>query len=138
LTAAGEYKVSGGRISHLRPTKDGLVEVPLCNFAAVIVEQTTVDDGVERSIRLGVEGSLANGTPLPRVDVPADKFGFMEWIIPNWGSKAVVGAGASTKDHLRAALQLLCGDVSHRVVYAHLGWRRLGEYWAYLHAGGAN
>jgi hypothetical protein len=41
------------------------------------------------------------------------------------------------KDHLRAALQLLSGDVPRRTVYEHLGWREVGDTWHYLHAGGA-
>jgi hypothetical protein len=42
-----------------------------------------------------------------------------------------------TKDHLRTAIQLLSREVPIRTFYAHLGWRRIGERWAYLHAGGA-
>ncbi len=137
LTAAGEYKAIHGRIVHLRPTKDGLVEVPLCNFTARIVEQTTVDDGVERSVRLAVEGLLLDGTPLPRSDVSAEDFARMEWVVPTWGTRAVVYAGRATADHLRVGLQLLSGDVPSRTVFGHLGWRRLGEQWVYLHAGGA-
>jgi hypothetical protein len=136
-TSAGEYKVSGGRIIHLRLTKDGPVEVPLCNFAARIVAQTTVDDGAEKSIRLAIEGALSDGTPLPPAEVKAEDFARMEWTIPNWGSKAVVHAGMGTRDHLRCSLQLLSGDVPQRTVFAHLGWRKIGEQWAYLHAGGA-
>ncbi|MGH7223354.1 MAG: hypothetical protein ACRELF_09005, partial [Gemmataceae bacterium] len=137
LTSAGEYRVAAGRIVHLRPTKDGPVESPLCNFAARIVSQVTHDDGAERSIRLAIEGQLADGTPLPPCEVAADKFGWMEWVIPSWGTRAVVNAGASTKDHLRAAMQLLSGNVPRREVFAHLGWRQVDGRWVYLHAGGA-
>ena len=47
---------------------------------------------------------------------------------------AVIFAGRGTADHLRAAMQLLSADVTARTVYGHLGWRRIGEQWAYLHA----
>jgi hypothetical protein len=137
LTSAGEYKVTGGRIVRVRPTKDGPVEDVLCNFAARIVAQTTVDDGAERSIHLTIDGALADGTPLPRIEVPAEKFGWLEWIVPSWGTRAVVGAGRGTADHLRCAMQMLSGDVAARTVYGHLGWRKIGEQWVYLHAGGA-
>jgi hypothetical protein len=137
LTSAGEYKASGERIIHIRSTKGGPVEVPLCNFNARIVEQVTVDDGAEASIRLVVEGSLFDGTPLSRVEILAEKFGWMEWVIPKWGTRPVVAAGASTRDHLRCAMQMLSGDVPRRMIYGHLGWRKIGEQWAYLHAGGA-
>jgi hypothetical protein len=137
VTAAGEYRVSAGRIVHLRPTRDGPVEAPLCNFSGRIVEQVTLDDGAERSIRLAVEGTLHDGTPLPRTDVPADRFATLDWIVPSWGTGAVVYAGAGTRDHLRAALQLLSREVRCRMVYGHLGWREIAGSWYYLHAGGS-
>jgi hypothetical protein len=135
--AAGEYRIVGGRIVHVRPTQSGPVEVPLCNFAARIVEQVTVDDGAERSIRLAVEGALADGTPLPRIEMQAEDYAGMEWVVPGWGTRAVVYACRGTADHLRCAVQLLSGDVPQRTVYGHLGWRQRGERWAYLHAAGA-
>jgi hypothetical protein len=42
-----------------------------------------------------------------------------------------------TADHLRAAIQLLSGEVPKRTVFAHLGWREIDGRWLYLHAGGA-
>ena len=32
---------------------------------------------------------------------------------------------------------MLSGSAPRRTVYGHLGWRRLGDRWAYLHSGGA-
>jgi hypothetical protein len=137
LTSAGEYRIAGGRTVRVPHTKDGPVEDVLCNFTARIVEQVTADDGAEKSTRLAVEGELCDGTPLPRVEIPAEKFAWMDWTIPAWGSKAVVVAGANTKDYVRCAIQSLSGDPPQRTVFTHLGWRRLGDRWAYLHAGGA-
>jgi hypothetical protein len=49
-----------------------------------------------------------------------------------------VSAGFGTRDHARAAIQLLSGAaIPERVVFRHLGWRELPSGWAYLHAGGA-
>jgi hypothetical protein len=137
VDAAGCYRVSGGRIVRDVPTRDGPVEVPLATWAGRIVEEIERDDGAERRITFAVEGALADGTPLPRVEVPADEFAVMRWPLSRWGTRAVVLAGASTADHLRAALQLLSGDVPRRTVYAHTGWREVGGRWHYLHAGGA-
>src|SRR5262249_20339927 len=58
------------------------------------------------------------------------------WVIPSWGTQAVVAAGMGTKDHLRAALQTLSGEVPRKTIYRHLGWRQIEEEWLYLHAGG--
>src|SRR5262249_18174056 len=64
-------------------------------------------------------------------------FAGMGWIVPAWGTRAVVYAGQGTKDHLRAALQLLSGAVPSRTIFRHLGWREIGGAWFYLHGGGA-
>jgi hypothetical protein len=71
------------------------------------------------------------------VEIPAERFAGMDWIIPQWGVGPVFRAGNGTRDHLRAALQTLSGDVPSRTVFGHTGWRRAGEAWVYLHAGGA-
>jgi hypothetical protein len=135
--AVGCYRVSGGRIVRDVLTRDGPVEVPLTNWSGRIVEEIVHDDGAERRIVFAVEGALADGTPLPPAEVPADQFAFMRWPVASWGTRAVVLAGASTADHVRVALQLLSGDVPRRVVFGHTGWREVTGEWVYLHAGGA-
>jgi hypothetical protein len=61
----------------------------------------------------------------------------MSWVTEVWGTAPVIFAGQGRKDHLRAAIQMLSGAVPRRTVYGHLGWRRIGDRWAFLHAGGA-
>jgi hypothetical protein len=131
------YSVRAGRIMRTQTTRDGTVNVPLCNFTARIVEQVTADDGVEQRFTLAVEGQLASGAALPRVEVPAADFASMSWVMVNWGTEAVVNASPNCKDHLRAAMQMMSPDVVHRRVYSHIGWREIGDAWHYLHAGGA-
>ena len=109
---------------------------PLCNFSARIVGEEIVDDGVEPITHYRIAGELATGEPLATIDVPADRFSFMLWT-SGWGARAVVYAGAAVRDDLRAAIQILSGNVTRTTVYAHLGWRRIGEECVYLHAGGA-
>ena len=103
--------------------------MPLCNFAARIVERIIVDDGAERTTRLAVEGRLADETPLARAEINADDFAWMRWPLAQWGTRAVVYAGGGTADHLRVALQLLSGDVPTRTVFAHFGWRQIADRW---------
>jgi hypothetical protein len=130
--------VASGKICRRKFTRDGdeVVEA-LCNFDARIVQQVVHDDGAERRVSLALEGRLADGRPLQRVEVPAARFAGMDWVIPQWGVSPVFRAGNGTRDHLRAALQVLSGDVPGRTVYGHTGWRRSGDDWLYLHAGGA-
>jgi hypothetical protein len=137
LLAAAGYRVAAGCIVRERLTPDGPVEEPLCNFTARITEVVTRDDGAEQTALLTLAGSLADGRQLPPASVPAADFAGMGWVVPAWGTRAVVYAGQGTRDHLRAALQLLSGDAPGRIVYAHTGWREVGGAWHYLHAGGA-
>jgi hypothetical protein len=134
---APAYFEEGGCIYRNVRTREGSVPNALCNFTARIVEDVVHDDGAEQTCSLAVQGTLSNGQPLPRVDVPAGDFAGMAWVVPAWGTRAVVYAGMGTKDHLRVALQLLSGDVPRRTVYRHIGWRKRGETWFYLHEGGA-
>jgi hypothetical protein len=46
-------------------------------------------------------------------------------------------AGVGIKDHARVAVQCLSGAFPKRQVFTHLGWRKVGTEWVYLHAGGA-
>lgn len=134
--SAGPYSVVGGAISYERGTRDGPVTVPLCNFDARIVEERERDDGVERSLVFVIRGTLAGGHPLPNAEVGAAQFGAMNWTVPEWGTRAVVNAGQGSKDHLRAAIQTLSGDVPRLTTYTHLGWREIDGRMVYLHAGG--
>jgi hypothetical protein len=131
-----EYLVANGCLCWRKHTADGPQVRPLCNFTARIAEQITKDDGAERTINLAVEGQLADGRPLPRAEISAAEFGAMNWTLAAWGTRAVIDAGFMTKDRLRVALQTLSGDVPERVVYLHTRWRKIGERWVYLHAGG--
>jgi hypothetical protein len=131
------YFEAGGCTYRNVLTKEGPVRVTLCNFTARIVEDVEHDDGAERTRFLAMQGTLADGAALPRAEVPAADFVRMEWMVPTWGTRAVVYAGLGTRDHLRTALQLLSGDVPRRTVFRHIGWRKIAEQWHYLHAAGA-
>jgi len=131
------YFEEGGYTFRNVPTKEGPVAVALASFTGRIVEDLEHDDGAELTRFLAVLGKLPDGAALQRADVPARDFAGMEWILPAWGTRAVVFAGPGTRDHLRAALQLLSGEVPRRTIYKHIGWRKIGDQWLYLHAGGA-
>jgi hypothetical protein len=120
-TSAGSYRVVGGRLVLDRMTKDGPVDVPLSNFAARITETVTRDDGVEKTAVFTLEGELANGRPLARLQVPAAEFQRLEWVTTGWHGEAVVFAGAGTRDHVRCAIELLSVDRIRRIQYLHTG-----------------
>jgi hypothetical protein len=137
LPVSVSYHANDGFLVCVRPTQHGPVEVALTNFDARIVGQTTLDDGAEKRTVLQVEGTLCGGRALPRVEVPAELFAGMRWVLSSWGTQACVNAGMGIADHVRVALQRLSGDVPTRTVYAHAGWREIDGQWCYLHAAGA-
>ena len=128
----GAYFISGGRLC--RWTKIG--SEPLASFTARVVEEITLDDGLEPIKHFLIEGHRDDGVQLP-VAVPAARFGGMEWVAASWGVRAVVHAGMGTRDHLRAAIQTFSHGVTQRRIYAHTGWRLIDGGWRFLTAAGA-
>lgn len=135
--AGTPYLINNGCICGRKYTREGdAVITPLCNFTAKIVRDVVRDDGSEEKRVFEIEGILSNGTPLPRIKVPAEKFFGMNWVV-NFGVWAIIGAGMGTKDKVREAIQLLSKDAVQERVFVHLGWRKVNGIWYYLHAGGA-
>jgi len=133
------YTIKNGCISVKIRTKDNIpFEVQLCNFNASIVAEVTHDDGVDRKKYLKIEGTLANGRKLPAIQIPAQDFAGLNWVIAYWGTAPIIYAGQSRKDDLRAAIQVKSKSVEPVTVYTHIGWRELSELgWAFLHGRGA-
>jgi hypothetical protein len=71
------------------------------------------------------------------VRIPAADFSAMNWVLPKLGSSFVLQAGSMTKDHTRAAIQLLSGQVPRTTVFTHTGSRKRSGVWVYIHGGGA-
>ncbi len=67
--------------------------------------------------------------------VSASEFARMGWVLQKLGPQAIVYPGQ--QHHARAAIQWLSGQIRQERVFAHLGWRKHGPHWVYLHAGGA-
>ncbi len=131
------YFISNNQIFWDKPTKEGPIPVPLANFTAKITGEEIQDDGAEQLMWFKVAGKLNNGQDLPEDKIPAEKFFSMTWPTALWGNRPIIYAGMGTKDHLRAAIQLLSGEVPRRTVYLHTGWRKINNQWFYLHGGGA-
>ncbi len=125
-----------GGISYVKPTSDGSVaEVALTNFTARIVAEISEDDGAEvvRSFEIDVVRNRSSTL----VHLPAKDYQEMSWVIAQLGGAAIINPGYGLKDHTRAAIQYLSGDIPQRTVYKHTGWRLIEGKPYYLHAGGA-
>lgn len=133
-----KYEVIDNQIIWNKKTQDDVVQIPLSNFSAIIEAEEIIDDGVDEKKTLAISGKLKNGRSLPKVQVPADQFNSMSWIMPGWGPSANPTAGMGTKDHLRAAIQDLSeGQIKHKISYGHTGWRKIDSEWFYFFNGGA-
>lgn len=131
------YRVLDGEMVRVTRDRDGDESVDrLANFVARITDEITLDDGAEQTLTFRIRGTRSDGTEFRQAMVPATEFNSLAWVTNNWGARAVMYAGSGRKDHIRAAIPLL-SEPARRAVYAHTGWRRFGETWAYLHQGGA-
>jgi Domain of unknown function (DUF927) len=135
--SSAAYFVKNGCTFHDRSTERGRIFVQLANFVAWITEQITFEDGLEVKHTLKIQGKLAGGKPLPEVEVSLSEFKESTWPIEKWGVDAVVEAGRSAPDHLRAAIQNLSKNAKRTRAFGHTGWRQEEGLWKFLHSGGA-
>ncbi|MHB9090948.1 MAG: DUF927 domain-containing protein, partial [Chloroflexota bacterium] len=129
------YQETPAGLAWLKPTPNGDVPTTLANFIAKIVGDVAKDNGAEEQRYFEVEARLRGR--VRRFNVPAVKFAAMNWPTEYLGAGAIVSPGLGLRDHCRAAIQWLSGEVPERRVYTHVGWRHLPAGWVYLHAGGA-
>lgn len=137
LKRFGSYAVINGAFHQIKPTKEGEIEIPLCNFVCKIHEEITHDDGLEDRAFLRISGNRQDGLSLPEVEVQAGKFYSTtgSWFNDAWGLKVFVHPGSQKKDNMRAAIQLystLKGDIPSRHVYGYTGWKKINDRWLYL------
>ena len=137
---AVEFEVRNGAISMLKMTDDGRVATPLCNFTATITSVGIRDDGMNATREFRICGTNARGAALPSISVPADEYDQMDWVTEQWGGRAVIAPGRALKDALRAAIIVLStkdADLPEKLIYTHVGWRKIDEEWCYLSTSGA-
>src|SRR5579871_2814116 len=117
----------------LRQDKDGERATALTNFDARIVSDFVLDDGERERREFGVEADLG-GRKIAFV-LSAAEFARMDWPLNRLGPRAIIYPGQ--KQHARAAIQWLSREIRQEHIYTHLGWRKHGPHWVYLHAAGA-
>jgi hypothetical protein len=129
------YRATPGGLVWDKPTQNGSVPTTLTNFTARIKADVSEDDGAEVERGFEIEAMLSGRRRT--FTVPAKQFPGMGWVAEHLGAGAIVQPGFGIKDHARAAIQTLSGEIPTRCVYAHTGWRKISGEWLYLHAGGA-
>lgn len=129
-----EYERDGAGMVRIERREKGRAKVTaIANFHARIVGDLIVDDGDQERRQFRIEAEVAGQTLA--FSVSAAEFSGMGWVLKKLGPQAIIYPGQ--QHHARAAIQWLSGKVGQQHIYAHLGWRKQGAGWAYLHAGGA-
>jgi hypothetical protein len=108
-----------------KPTKEGTIPVTLTNFQARITGDVVEDDGAEQRRSFEIEAELHGRRSV--FEIAAEQFAGMGWPTEHLGASAILAPGFGLKDHARAAVQMLSGDIPRRHVYTHTGWLRIGE-----------
>lgn len=128
------YRIEGGEVVKMIPDKETPGEFrprPLLGFTARIVAEELRELGDGEPLKLfRIEGRTADGVPLPTIEVPAGKFGAMNWPLEHWGTDGDVYPGAAVKADAAAAVLRLSkrAGLIKRTVYGHTGWIQHAEY----------
>lgn len=132
----GGFFVAEGCLCRTKLEAYGPLTVPLGNFAAEIVDETSLDDGIEVKTVFGIQGSLSTGVPLHRIEVPAEKFSEPgRWMPAGWGADPICWPGQIRA--IPAAIQAMSTNKVRQRVFTHTGWREIDGRYVFLHAGGA-
>ncbi len=136
IAPVSAYRSTPAGLVWMKPTNNGEIPTPLTNFSAKIISEVVRDDGAEQRRVFTIDARIVRGAPR-QFDLPAERFAAMNWPIEHLGVGAILYPGVSTREHTRVAIQLLSTGFDQRVVYTHLGWRKINGSWVYLHGGGA-
>lgn len=123
-----------------RIDEEGNVEM-MANFTAEITAEVRYVDGLNTRAVLTVEGLMPpkdekdEPVKLPPVEVDAEAFQALGWVMPNWGVRCVIRPGSGMKDDLRTFIQLRSSPTL-KTIYRHTGWTEIGGKPVFLHAGG--
>jgi hypothetical protein len=128
------YVQNGPGIDRLEQRENGGSKTTaVTNFSARIVRDLILDDGEEQKRHIRVETEV--GGREVTFTLSASEFSRMGWVINRLGPQAIIYPGQ--QQHARAAIQWLSREIQQEHIFAHLGWRKHGGLWVYLHAGGA-
>jgi hypothetical protein len=127
------YEKEGAGIVRVEQQASGRTKTtPVANFSARIVRDLILDDGDEQERHFSLEAELSGQTVC--CSVSATEFSRMGWV-HKLGPQATIYPGQ--QQYARAAIQWLSGEIPQEHISSHLGWRKSGRDWVYLHAADA-
>lgn len=128
-----EFECGRDGLYHVSRHGQELRRRPLTNFNARIIASIALDDGAEIRREFEIEAELSGRSY--SFNVTSTEFTSLDWAISQIGPAATVYP--RQREYARAAIQSTAYDAIERHVYAHTGWAKVGDTWAFLHAGGA-
>jgi len=98
----------------------------LCNFAAEITHQLTIDDGQNApSVRYTIAAKLADGKPLPAVEIDAEEFEQVsKWVPRHWGADGILYVSPSKAYQISRAMKEISRliGLKRETVHTFTGW----------------
>lgn len=132
------YAVKGNCTYWNKRTANGTEDVMIATFRADVTEEIKRDDGTDCTLLWKIRVVTCDGHNGEVTIAPNQLSRPQQWATEAAGLSALVMPGMAAADHLRAAVQIGSREnVVRRTVYAHTGWRQLGDRWAYLTGTGA-
>jgi len=114
----------------------------IANFTAEIIKEIRIVDGMNTETFLILRGMMPNPEDkekpikLHEVEVAANEFAGMSWVMRSWGTKCLIQPGSGNKEDLRCCIQMYSRP-EVETIYRHVGWTEINGKKAYLHKGGA-
>ena len=118
------YYVKHNCLGYVKHTKDGEVDVQLCNFVPRISCEILYDDGEEVTREYEITVKDREGNVLPTFRVPAQSFGKLDWVGGNLPARCTLDVTGSVEKHIVHAVKETAAHTDLRHVYAHTGWIR--------------
>ena len=123
------YYAKNNCLGYVKHTKDGEVEVQLCNFVPRISCEILYDDGEEERREYEILVRDENGLDLPPFRVPASSFGKLDWVGEKLPARCRLDVTSSVEKHIVNAMKGSSAHADLRSIYAHTGWvKQGGEY----------
>lgn len=132
--SGAQYGADENGMFKIAMTDEGPVHQPITNFSVQIVSETVYTRQQDTHRELEIVATV-RGKSLT-VEVPAEEFERMSWVIPKLGAEAIIYPGYGAKDEARAAIQTLSPNIRQLVGIEKLGWNELNRQHFYVHAGG--
>ena len=119
------YKVVDGCLCQETTKRNKPMTEKLCNFTAYIVNEVLFDDGVGTSRTMQIGGIHASGRKLPEIEVTANEFKKMDWVLERWGADCIIEPVPRAAERICAAIQSTATFENTKDVYYKTGWKNI-------------